>query len=61
MPTRLIVMRHASSGWNSPQQSDHERVLTEVGRLEAPRISKSLTDLDWVPVLAIVSSSVRTR
>ena len=60
MPTRLIVMRHASSGWNSPQQSDHERVLSEVGRLEAPRISKALTDLDWVPDLAIVSSSVRT-
>ena len=61
MPTRLIVMRHASSGWNSPQQSDHERVLTEGGRLEAPRISQALTDLDWIPNLAIVSSSARTR
>ena len=61
MPTRLIVMRHASSGWNTPQQSDHERVLTEGGRLEAPRISQALTDLDWIPNLAIVSSSARTR
>ena len=61
MPTRLIVMRHASSGWNSPQQSDHERVLTEGGRLEAPRISQALTDLDWIPNLTIVSSSARTR
>jgi len=61
MPTRLIVMRHASSGWDSPQQSDHERVLTEGGRLEAPRISKALTDLDWIPNHAIVSSSARTR
>ncbi len=61
MPTRLIVMRHASSGWDSPQQSDHERVLTEVGRLEAPRMSRALTDLDWIPNLAIVSSSARTR
>ena len=54
-------MRHASSGWNSPQQSDHERVLTEGGRLEAPRISQALTDLDWIPNLTIVSSSARTR
>ena len=54
-------MRHASSGWNSPQQSDHERVLTEGGRLEAARISQALTDLDWIPNLAIVSSSARTR
>ena len=61
MPTRLIVMRHASSGWDSPQHSDHERVLTDGGRLEAPRISEALTDLDWIPDLAIVSSSARTR
>ena len=61
MPTRLIVMRHASSGWNSPQQLDHERVLTEGGRLEAPRMSKALIDLDWIPDIAIVSSSARTR
>ena len=61
MPTRLIVMRHASSGWDSPQQSDHERVLTEGGRLEAPRMSKALTELDWIPDIALVSSSARTR
>ena len=61
MTTRLIVMRHASSGWNSPQQSDHERVLTEGGRLEASRMSKALAELDWVPDLAFVSSSARTR
>ena len=61
MPTRLIVMRHASSGWDSPQQSDHERVLTEGGRIEAPRMSKALTELDWIPEIAIVSSSTRTR
>ena len=61
MPTRLIVMRHASSGWNSPQQSDHERVLTDGGRLEAPRMSEALTDIAWIPSLAIVSSSARTR
>ena len=61
MPTRFIVMRHASSGWVSPQHSDHDRVLTEGGRLEAPRMSNALIDIDWIPDLAIVSSSARTR
>ena len=61
MSTRLIVMRHASSGRTLPHQSDHERILTEEGRLEAPRMSSALIDLDWIPNLAIVSSSARTR
>ena len=61
MPTRFIVMRHATSGWDSPQQSDHDRILTEAGRFETPRISNSLIDMDWIPDLAIVSSSARTR
>ena len=57
MATRFIVM----SGRTSPQQSDHDRTLTEAGRFETPRISNALTDIDWVPDLAIVSSSARTR
>ncbi len=61
MPTRMIVMRHATSGWESPQQSDHERTLTEEGRLETPRISQALSKLGWVPDTAFVSSSARTR
>ena len=61
MATRFIVMRHATSGWASPQQSDHDRTLTEAGRFETPRISNALTDMDWILDLAIVSSSTRTR
>jgi len=61
MPTRLIVMRHATSGWESPQQADHERFLTEEGRLETPKMAKALVDLDWVPDFSFVSSSTRTR
>ena len=61
MPTRMIVMRHATSGWGSPQQSDHERVLTEEGQLETPRISQALTELGWIPDTAFVSSSKRTQ
>ena len=61
MSTRMIVMRHATSGWESPQQSDHERVLTEEGRLETPRMSQALSELGWIPDTAFVSSSMRTR
>ena len=61
MPTRFIVMRHATSGWDSTQQSDHARVLTSEGRLEAVRMSKALSDLGWAPDIALVSSSARTR
>ena len=61
MPTRLIVMRHATSGWESPQQADHDRVLTEEGREETLRISQALIDLGWIPDHSFVSSSVRTR
>ena len=61
MTTRFIVMRHATSGWDSTQQSDHARVLTSEGRLEAVRMSKALSDLGWTPDIALVSSSARTR
>jgi phosphohistidine phosphatase SixA len=60
MPTRLIIMRHATSGWKSPQQADHDRTLTEEGRLETPKMSQALIDLDWVPDYSFVSSSTRT-
>ena len=61
MPTRLVVMRHATSGWQSPQQPDHDRTLTEEGRHETPRIAKALTDLDYIPDIAYISSSIRTQ
>jgi phosphohistidine phosphatase len=61
MATRLIVMRHATSGWESVQQPDYDRVLTETGQLETPRMSQALSDLGWVPDTALISSSSRTR
>ena len=61
MLTRLVVMRHATSGWECPEQLDHDRVLTEEGRFETPRISQALSDLNWIPDIAYISSSMRTR
>ena len=61
MPTRLIIMRHATTGWASRGQTDHDRVLTEQGQEETPRMAKALSDRGWVPNVALVSSSTRTR
>ena len=61
MPTRLIVMRHATSGWESPQKADHDRVLTKEGRQETPRVAQALVQLGWIPDHSFVSSSARTR
>ena len=61
MPTRLIIMRHATTGWASRGQTDHDRTLTEHGREETPRMAKALSDIGWTPNVALVSSSTRTR
>ena len=60
MRTRLIVMRHAESGWSDANLDDHERSLNKRGRIDAPRIAQELYDLDWIPDRIRVSSSRRT-
>ena len=61
MPTRLIVMRHADSSWPPSVALDHDRPLSEQGRLEAPRMFQALLQRHWQPDLALISSSVRTQ
>jgi|TARA_B100001540_G_scaffold222716_1_gene197006 phosphohistidine phosphatase len=61
MSTRLIVMRHADSSWPPGVQLDHDRPLSAQGRLEAPMMSQALIQRDWLPELALISSSARTQ
>ncbi len=61
MSTRLMIMRHATTGWATLGQSDHERTLTDFGREETPRMAQALLSLGWTPDLSLVSSSTRTR
>jgi len=61
MATRLIVMRHATAGRTLIGESDHQRKLTEYGRKETILMSNELSRLEWVPDMAFVSSSARTR
>ena len=61
MPTRLIVMRHADSSWPPGIDLDHDRPLSAQGRLEAPVMSQALIQRDWIPDIALISSSERTQ
>ena len=61
MLTRLIVMRHADSSWDSEIELDHERPLNNQGRKEAQWMSNALIEHDWKPDCALISSSVRTQ
>ncbi len=61
MLRRLIMIRHAKSGWGNPLQSDFDRPLNERGRLEAPEMGKRLKELNIIPDLVICSTAKRTR
>jgi phosphohistidine phosphatase len=58
---KLILMRHAKSGWDDPTLDDHDRPLNERGRLAATLMGAFLHDAGLVPDLALVSSAARTQ
>ena len=60
MRTRLIVMRHAKSGWANGSLDDYDRPLNKRGRKDAPRIAQELQIRSWIPDRIRVSSSRRT-
>lgn len=57
---RLILIRHAKSGWDDPMADDHERVLTERGRTAAKAIGTWLKEKNYVPDIMLVSDAART-
>jgi len=58
---RLILIRHAKSGWDDPMADDHERVLTERGRVAAKEIGAWLREQAFVPEVMLVSDAARTK
>jgi phosphohistidine phosphatase len=58
---RLMLLRHAKAERSRPGERDLDRILTERGRVDAPRIGQYLLRHGLVPDLAVVSPSVRTR
>ena len=60
MLRRLILMRHAKSGWPEGV-ADHERPLAPRGQSTAPIMGRWLQVAGFRPDLALVSSARRTR
>lgn len=58
---RLILFRHGEAAAKRSQQSDHERPLTEPGRISVQRTAKRLQNQQWEPNLALVSDAHRTQ
>ena len=61
MTLRLILTRHAKSGWDDPDLEDFERPLTERGRRSARAIGRWLSEKGYLPDLILCSAAERTR
>lgn len=60
MQRRLLLMRHAESGWSDESITDHQRPLNSKGKKDSTRIAQTLQCLNWVPNRVFVSDSKRT-
>ncbi|MDH4990237.1 histidine phosphatase family protein [Aquamicrobium lusatiense] len=58
---QLFLLRHAKSSWDDPSLSDFQRPLANRGRRAAPLMGREMARRGWLPDLALISSSVRTR
>jgi len=60
MNRRLIILRHANSSKDDPNQADHDRPLDERGLRDSPRVAREILNRGWNPDYISVSSSLRT-
>ena len=61
MTKRLILMRHAKSGWDDPALSDIDRPLNARGRGAATALGGWLKDSAYLPDAVLCSAATRTR
>lgn len=61
MTLRLILMRHAKSGWDDPLLTDHARPLNPRGYASATAMGHWLRQQGYVPQQALVSDARRTQ
>lgn len=59
--TRLILIRHAKSGWDDPMADDHARDLTDRGRKAASAIGRWLQSSGYRPDVVLCSDAMRTQ
>lgn len=60
-PPRIILMRHAQSGWALPGQADFDRSLDEAGVAEAAEVSARAAAAGYRPDLVLCSTARRCR
>ncbi|WP_114966250.1 SixA phosphatase family protein [Alkalilacustris brevis] len=60
-PFRVILTRHAQSGWEDTPGGDHARTLTAQGQEDARRVGRWLAHQGLAPDTALVSTARRTR
>lgn len=47
--SRLILLRHGKSAWDSPSPNDHGRPLAKRGRKSARAVGRWLREIGWEP------------
>ncbi len=57
----LLLLRHAKSSWGEPGLSDHDRPLTERGKLDAPRVGLLIQEQGLTPDLIVCSTAKRAQ
>lgn len=60
MTLRLILVRHAKSSWDDPNQEDHDRPLNARGQTAAPLIGEWLAGHGYIPAEVVSSTARRT-
>ena len=58
---RLYIMRHAKSSWAVPGARDFDRELNERGLSDLEKMSRLITENNYIPEQVLCSSSQRTR
>ncbi len=61
MLSHLILMRHAKSSWPGDIPSDHDRPLTDGGKVTTEAVGRVLVARNYAPDTIWSSDSVRTR
>lgn len=59
MTRRLILIRHAKSGWDNMYADDHARTLTDRGQIAARAIGDWLGTRGYTPDLILTSDATR--
>jgi phosphohistidine phosphatase len=57
----LLLLRHAKSSWDAPDQPDHDRPLNDRGKRDAPRVGQLLNETRLRPALVLSSTAKRAR